>query len=135
VNDAPVRRMLVELPFRVSTYDVDFVGIVHNAVYIRWLEDLRNKLLDEYFPLKAALERGIAPVLSRTEIDYRWPVRMFDRVVGRMWVPETKRAQWVVAAEIVTEDRVAATARQTGYFVEIESKRPIPLPEELKGQL
>lgn len=135
MSDAPVRRMLVELPFRVSTYDVDFVGIVHNAVYIRWLEDLRNKLLDEYFPLKAALERGIAPVLSRTEIDYRWPVRMFDRVVGRMWVPETKRAQWVVAAEIVTEDRVAATARQTGYFVEIESKRPIPLPEELKGRL
>lgn len=134
MSETAARRMLVELPIRVHTYDVDFVGIVHNAVYIRWLEDLRNRILDEHFPLKDALERGIAPVLARTEIDYRWPVTLFDRVIGRMWVPETKRAQWVVAAEIATDERIVATARQTGYFVEIETRRPIALPEELKGK-
>ena len=34
-----------EIAFEVKSYDVDYVGYVHNAVYIRWLEDLRNTML------------------------------------------------------------------------------------------
>jgi acyl-CoA thioester hydrolase len=35
----------VALDLPIKTYDIDFAGIVSNIVYIRWLEDLRLKIL------------------------------------------------------------------------------------------
>ncbi len=45
------RPLEVELTIPVRSYDIDFAGIVSNIVYIRWLEDLRSKWLDEHFSL------------------------------------------------------------------------------------
>jgi acyl-CoA thioesterase FadM len=79
----------ITLPIVVRTYDIDFAGIVSNIVYIRWLEDLRLQLLAEYFPLDTAMQSmNIAPVLLRTEIDYKRAIRLFDAVQGRMWLAE-----------------------------------------------
>ncbi|HSN74366.1 MAG TPA: acyl-CoA thioesterase, partial [Anaerolineae bacterium] len=74
----------ITLSIPVRTYDIDFVGIVSNIVFIRWLEDLRLQMLAEYFPLDTAMQaQGIAPLLLRTEIDYKRPVRLFDVLQGR----------------------------------------------------
>jgi acyl-CoA thioester hydrolase len=43
------RAFETELHFQVKSYDVDYVGYVHNAVYIRWLEDLRVAMLFDNF--------------------------------------------------------------------------------------
>ena len=37
------RPLLVTLPIRVQTYDIDFASHVNNQVYIRWLEDLPRR--------------------------------------------------------------------------------------------
>ena len=42
----------VSLNLSIQTYDIDFAGIVSNIVYIRWLEDLRLKMLETYLPLE-----------------------------------------------------------------------------------
>jgi acyl-CoA thioester hydrolase len=94
--DSLVRPLLVELPIIVKTYDIDFANIVHNRVYIRWLEDLRQQLLTKYYPMEAMLADGVSPILTRTEIDYRWPVRFGDAVIGRMWVSDLTRVRWTV---------------------------------------
>ena len=46
-----LRACPIEMPIRVNGYDVDFQGVVHNIVYVRWFEDLRMRLLDAYLPL------------------------------------------------------------------------------------
>jgi acyl-CoA thioester hydrolase len=51
--------LFTELTFTVKTYDIDFAGHVSNIVYIRWLEDLRFALLDEYFPLEPSMKEGV----------------------------------------------------------------------------
>ena len=71
--------LFVELTFTVKTYDIDFAGHVSNIVYIRWLEDLRFALLEEYYPLADSMESGVAPVLTRTEIDYTSAIRLSSR--------------------------------------------------------
>ena len=129
------RPLYVEMPLRINAYDIDVVGIVSNIVYVRWLEDLRMKILDEYFPLDVQLRRGIAPVLAETTIRYRRPLTIFDHPVGRIWLAERGRARWTLEAEIALGEDTAARARQSGYFIDVASRRPIPLPKELRDHL
>ena len=126
--------MEIRHSFKVMTYDIDFAGVVSNQVYIRWLEDLRNLLTDQELSIGDMLQRSIAPVLTRTEIDYRAPVRLPDTLDGRMWLEESGRARFVLGAEFVSRanGQVAATARQFGVFVSTKSGRPVPLPAEYK---
>jgi acyl-CoA thioester hydrolase len=125
------RPLAVSAPIKVQGYDVDFAGIVSNIVYIRWLEDLRYLVLDTYLPLAGLLAEGMAPVLARTEIDYRRPIKHFDTVQGHMWLAELNGPRWVLAAEIHANGKRAAQARQTGVFVSTTTLRPVPLPAPL----
>lgn len=125
------RLLEVELAIPVRTYDIDFAGIVSNIVYIRWLEDLRSKWLEEHFLLAQQIEQGYAPVLTTTKIEYKRAIKLFDRVIGRLWISNVERLKWTVQAEIITNDQLAATAIQTGIFVSIQNGRPIQIPAEL----
>jgi acyl-CoA thioester hydrolase len=126
------RPLLVELPFVVKTYDVDYLSIAHNIVYIRWLEDLRLKLMADHLPLQELLSLNQSPVLERTEIVYRWPLRLFNKPVGRMWLSKLTRARWEVQAEIVLDDLVVATAAQSGYIVDLQALKPVRIPAVLR---
>lgn len=121
----------VELHLQVKSYDIDVAGIVSNIVFVRWLEDLRLAILSTYFPLEKQLAAGFAPVISQTRIEYKKPLKMFDRPVARMWVSEMSSVKWVVAAEISLDGNIVAIAEQTGFFANLSSGRPIPIPDEL----
>jgi acyl-CoA thioester hydrolase len=121
----------VRLPLPVKTYDIDFAGIVNNIVYVRWLEDLRCEILTNYLPIKQQLERQIAPVILQTQIEYRKPIKIFEKPLGRMWISKMKTLKWMVTAEITVDERIAAIAQQTGCFVNLSNGHPIPIPEEL----
>jgi len=124
--------MLVEIDFRVKTYDVDFAGIVSNLVYVRWLEDLRLKMLDEHLPLEPEFRLGRGPVLVRTEIDYLRPLRFGDQALGRMWLAGVRRASWSLQAEFTLEEQLVARALQVGVFVDYRTLKPLPVPEGLR---
>jgi acyl-CoA thioester hydrolase len=125
----------VQHDFRVMTYDIDFAGIVSNISYIRWLEDLRNLFAEQALSLGDAFQRGIAPALMHTEIDYLAPVRFPDTVTGQMWLAEQGRSKWELAAEFRSQatGQLVAHARQIGVFVALDTFRPVRLPEEYKS--
>src|SRR5215211_5599639 len=122
----------VQYSFRVMTYDIDFAGIVSNLSYIRWLEDLRNLFAEQALSIGEAFQRGIAPALMHTEVDYLAPVRFPDTVTGRMWMAEQGRSKWALDAQFESQatGRLVARARQIGVFVALQSLRPVRLPEE-----
>jgi acyl-CoA thioester hydrolase len=132
MSKSEFRPLQVELPFVVKTYDVDYARIMHNSVYIRWLEDLRLQIMAEHLPLEYQLAGHQSPVLEKTEITYRSPLRLFDRAIGRMWVSKLSRVRWELRAEICQGEVVAATARQIGCFVDLEEYRPIRIPARLR---
>jgi acyl-CoA thioester hydrolase len=127
------RALLIERPIVVRTYDIDFANIVHNIVYFRWLEDLRSEILTDVLPIDEILTTGISPILTKSAIEYQWPVRIGDAAVGRMWVAELSRTRWTLAAEIVVGDHVCAAARQSGYFANLKTLRPVRVPEKLRA--
>ncbi|MCC5660418.1 acyl-CoA thioesterase [Nostoc sp. XA010] len=132
LNNNLHRPLEVVLEIPVKTYDIDFMGIVSNIVYIRWLEDLRLKFLDEHWQLNQQIEQGYAPVLAGTEIEYKRSIKIIDRVIGRLWLSNLGRLKWTVQAEILSNNELAAVATQKGAFVSLQNSRPIPIPEELQ---
>ncbi len=130
----PAGKPFVELPFPPRTYDIDFAGIVNNAVYIRWLEDLRLALMAPIYPIERALRDDVAPILLSTNISYEKPVTIQEAdLVGRMWVPAMERVKWHVAAEFAVGDRVHARAEQVGLFIRLSTRRPIAPPAPLRA--
>ncbi|MEH2045747.1 acyl-CoA thioesterase [Nostoc sp.] len=132
VNNNLHRPLEVVLAIPVKTYDIDFMGIVSNIVYIRWLEDLRLKFLDEHWQLNQQIEQGYTPILAGTEIEYKRPIKIIDRVIGRLWLSSLGRLKWTVQAEILSNNELAAVASQKGGFVSLQNNCLIPIPEELQ---
>lgn len=127
------RPLMVSLPFTVKTYDIDFAGHVSNIVYIRWLEDLRLHFLDTYFPLPQQMAESYAPILIRTEIDYKRALRLFDAPIqGQMWLGDASRLKWCLQAEFTLDTEVVAASVQRGVFIDMTTHRPIPLPAPLR---
>lgn len=124
--------LLVELPIRVKTYDIDFVGHVNNIVYVRWLEDLRLHLLDTHLPLEGLRAEGVVPIIVNTEIHYRQPVVLSDEtVLGRMWIRDFGKAVFYLSAEFKVGGQARCTAQQRGTFVSIATQRPVRVPVDL----
>jgi acyl-CoA thioester hydrolase len=122
----------IALDLAIKTYDIDFAGIVSNIVYIRWLEDLRLKMLESHFPIENLMSKGYCPTVNSTEIRYQKALRLGDRPVGKMWMSQLGRLRCTLQAEICLDNRIVATATQVGFFINLETMRPIAMPEEFK---
>lgn len=125
------RPMFVEKEIKVHAYDIDVMGIVSNIVYIRWFEDLRFLLLETYWPYGDMLKIGQSPILNKTEIEYKRPLTIFDNPIGRLWISNLTRSRWTVSLEIRAEGKLVCKGSQTGYFYDMEQKRPVPIPQQL----
>ena len=136
-----MNQIQVTLNLQVKTYDIDFAGIVSNIVYLRWLEDLRLEMLETYLPLKQLMARGYCPIIASTEIKYKKALRIFDRPVAKMWVSGLGRSEamplglsrCILQAEICLDNQIVTTATQTGFFINLETMRPMAVPQELKA--
>lgn len=125
------RPMLVALPIRVQTYDIDFAGHVNNGVYVRWLEDLRMELLRRYYPIQDLVASGTYPVLHSTHIIYKRSIVLTDEPVAHMWCNELGRATLRLEAEFLVDGAVCAHAMQRGILVKIGTTQPVRVPQRL----
>ena len=122
----------VTLNLPIKTYDIDFAGIVSNIVYIRWLEDLRLKILESYLPLEQLMEKGYCPIINSTEIKYKKALLLCDRPVGKMWIAQLGSLRCTLQAEIYLHEKLVTSATQVGCFINLETMRPMAIPEELQ---
>jgi acyl-CoA thioester hydrolase len=129
-----IRPMLIQKPLKINGYDIDVMGIVSNIVYIRWFEDLRFEFLDRHWPFDNMLKSNQSPILSTTHVKYRYPLTIYDRPSGNLWISDLGRAKWTVSIEIITEEKMHCTGTQTGYFLDLTTKKPVPLPRELREE-
>ncbi len=116
----------------VYTFDIDFAGHVNNAVYIRWLEEGRTKLLEAVgFPIAELVESGTFPVLVHTEIYYKRPLFLGESVRIEGWVSKPSKVRIYLDFEIFNQEgELAAHAHQTAAFVDGEKMKPRRLTQE-----
>lgn len=116
---------------RVMYFDTDAGGVVHNIVYLRFIETARTLLAIQMGMDFAEIERtGIHAVVSRTEIDYIRPARLGDvlRVEGR--IVEWSGVRFWVEFEIVrpSDSALLVKSRQALALVRMPAGKPVRLP-------
>lgn len=124
-----IRPLLLHKSIPVNGYDIDVLGIVSNIVYVRWFEDLRMHFLDTYYPFQQLYDDNKSPVLGETHVRYLHPLTIHDRPSGAVWLSQVSRSKWECSFEITTEHRLHATGVQSGYFIDIQRKRPTRIPD------
>ncbi len=120
----------VEVKFDVKTYDIDAAGHVNNIAYVRWLEDLRVKLFDQFLPVSQLLEHDEFPVVAETNISYKRQIKLSDKPVGKMWIQKIEKVVWSLKAEIIVEGKIAAKADQKCVLVNLKTNKMVLPPNE-----
>ncbi|HNZ64538.1 MAG TPA: thioesterase family protein [Smithella sp.] len=126
------RTLNIDMPITVKTYDIDFMGIVSNISYVRWMEDLRLKFLEVHYSLQKLMADMIVPILSHTQIDYKKPVRIHDAVIGSIWMEKYDSSGWIANMEFSVNGKVVATGAQGGVFINIATMKRSDPPEGMK---
>jgi len=79
-----------ELVVRVPFFDTDAMGVVHHSNYLRYLELLRVRFLEEHDqPYERYMQSEVHIAVTRAEVEYLHPCRFNDelRIVGTLtWI-------------------------------------------------
>jgi acyl-CoA thioester hydrolase len=126
----------IEFDQPVYTFQVDYAQHVSNIVYIQWMEIARLKLLDEAgLPVHLIKKRGFVPVLTHTEINYRKPLVLGDKVRVVLWISELKRISATLNFQFFNqEDDLVADGVQVALFINLANQRPYRLPPEERAR-
>lgn len=74
------------LSITATPADIDELGHVNNAVWVRWIQDIATAHWDAVAPPEH--RAAYVWVVTRHEIDYRGNVQAGETVTGETWVPE-----------------------------------------------
>ncbi len=115
-----------------SEADIDELGHVNNAVWVRWIQDVA---VAHWYSLATAQEHEAAYwVVTRHEIDYRAALLPGEAAIGATWVPDPPRgARFDRRVAFVREGdgKLLIDARTTWAMIDRASGRPLRVPSEL----
>ncbi|MDX9812561.1 MAG: thioesterase family protein [Bacteroidales bacterium] len=124
------------LEFIVRDYECDVQGVVNNANYQHYLEHARHEfLVSKGVSFMELHEQGLDLIVTRVEIDYRYPLRSRDRFIVYVNIRREGNVRLVFEQDILRlEDRrLIVQARVTG--VATRKGRPVAPPAEILNKL
>lgn len=107
--------------FVVHTYDIDAAGHVNNTVYVRWLEQLRNKIVEKVFGFKNLLSRKYYFVVAAGDLRYKRQITLFEEPVGEMILESYCHGIFLIKAELTVEGKKVFTALQKCVLMNLEN--------------
>ncbi|MFM9865352.1 MAG: acyl-CoA thioesterase [Micropepsaceae bacterium] len=117
-----------EQTFTASAADIDELGHVNNAVWVRWVQDLATAHWTA-----AATPAQVAAyvwVVVRHEIDYLGNLNKGESLIGRTCVAEEAvGAKFDRYAEFAKDGRVIVRAQTTWAILDRATAKPIRVPK------
>ncbi len=123
-------RLSFETTITPTPDDIDELGHVNNAVWVRWIQDMATA----HWGAVASPEHiaAFAWVVVRHEIDYPGNVKTGESVIARTWVAEAPRgARFDRHVEFSAHGKVVVRARTTWAIVDRASGRILRVPKEV----
>ena len=119
------------LPITATAEDIDELGHVNNAVWVRWIQEIAVAHWNAVAP--ATHRDAYVWVVTRHEIDYRGNVAAGEAVTAETWVPEPPRgARFDRYVRFVGGDgKVKVEAKTTWAIIDRASGRLIRVPAEV----
>ena len=125
--------MTFALAFTASRDDIDELGHVNNAVWVRWIQAISVAHWEAVAP--AEHQAAYVWVITRHEIDYRGNVSVGESVTGETWVVGLpKGARFQRAVRFTGSDgRVKVEAVSTWALLDRASGRLMRVTAEVAG--
>jgi YbgC/YbaW family acyl-CoA thioester hydrolase len=124
-------RLSVEV--QVMFFDTDCAAVVHNIAYLRFIETARTLLAEQLgMGLVEMARTQIYPVVVRTEVDYRKPAVLGDKLVIHGWLESIDRMRFWCAFEIrrPSDGALIVTSRQMLAVIQMPPGKPVRLPAD-----
>jgi YbgC/YbaW family acyl-CoA thioester hydrolase len=123
----------IQTELQVMFFDTDCGGVVHNIAYLRFVEIARTLMAEQLgLPLLEMAQSQRYPVVVRTEIDYRHPAKLGDRLVVEGWLDRLDRVRFWCGFQInrpLDQMRIA-DCNQMLALIEMPAGKLLRLPEE-----
>ncbi len=128
----------LEIPIQLRFVDLDMMGHVNNAKYLSFIEVSRihyfKDVLGDSVDWK---EKGI--ILARTEIDYLYPVSLYDSLYVRIACTELGSKSFVLSYELVIKkaekEKMVAKASTTMVCYDYVNNKSIEMPVEWRQKI
>mgnify|MGYP001095692807 FL=1 len=129
-------RLLHAIRLQVRWGDMDALGHVNNAEYLRYFEQSRISWLDSLgFPTTG---KGTGPILAKVTVTYLKPIVYPSELEVRLYAKQVGNSSFTLASEIVN-GRDAAERFTEGEFVTVwvdyDASKSLPIPERLRAIL
>ena len=121
----------IQTEVQVMFFDTDCAAVVHNIAYLRFVEIARTLLAEQLgMGLAGMAETGAYPVVVRTEIDYRKPARLGDRLMVNGRLESVGRMRFWCAFDIVrpADGALIVQSRQMLAVIQMPRGKPVRLP-------
>lgn len=104
--------------FEVRDYECDLQGVVNNSVYLNYLEHARHKYI-KFLGLDFAElhTRGIDPMVTRIEMDYKASLRPGDEFEVRVFSEREGRLRFIFNQEIWRQETLCLKAKVTAAIL------------------
>jgi len=123
-----------ELQIPISPQDIDALGHVNNVVYLRWVQEVA----EAHWNVLASpeLQKELAWVVLRHEINYHRPAFLEDRIIAKTWVGETSGFRSIRHVEIYNGSAtLLVTANTTWCLIDPETSKPKKITEQIFNSL
>lgn len=127
------------LEFTVRDYELDIQGVVNNANYQHYLEHARHEfLLSRGIDFVLLHNEGIELIVTRVEIDYKYPLRSRDRFVVKSFFRREGNVRLAFHQDIyrIPDGKLIVKAVVTG--VSTKNGKPVSpesLVEKMQAQM
>jgi acyl-CoA thioester hydrolase len=124
---------------RVRWIDCDAARIIHYGAYVRFFEIAETEMYRSVgLPYATAFESlGCFPIRAAYHCDYRYPARLDDLMTISAWISHWGRTSFTVSFrfERASDGLLLAEGYCRQVTVDLEEKRPLPIPDELRAKL
>ena len=118
--------------------DLDALGHVNHAVYLRFFENARMKYFRTVGIEGLSVEGGIGPILANMTVNYRCPVRFPDPLLVRTQCARIGRTSFVLEAAIWSSEAQQVCAEGSFVIVLLDygaGNRPVAVPEPVRAAM
>lgn len=123
----------IEYDYQVMFFDTDCAAVVHNLAYLRIIETTRTLFAEQLgLDMIGLAAQGVYPVLLATEIDYRRPAKLSDKLRVRGHLERVERVRFWCHFEVGQPEgeTVFAVCRQSLALIQMPAAKPLRLPAE-----
>ena len=114
---------------RIIPEDIDFMGHVNNAVYLKWVQDAVISYWQAVAPAEAVAKH--LWVALKHEITYRRPAFLDDQVIATVILEKVQGARAFYETVIKRGEDVLAEVKSSWCCIDAETMRPARLASDV----